>query len=85
MQLSPCAPCCPSKQPMPTSCGYAAGHGHVMITCNRDDFLALAPAIGHAGIIVLIRRKSRIAERAALVQLLDKAGKEGIEGNINFA
>jgi len=64
---------------------YAAAHGHIMITCNRDDFLALAPAVGHIGIIILIRRRSRIAERAALVQLLDKAGEEGIAGNINFA
>ena len=38
-----------------------------------------------AGIIVLIRRKTRAAERAALIRLLDKAGETGIRKNINFA
>ena len=39
----------------------------------------------HAGIIVLIRRKSRALERSALVRLLDRAGESGISGNFNFA
>lgn len=30
--------------------------GEILITCNRDDFLDLAKARSHAGIIVLIRR-----------------------------
>jgi hypothetical protein len=57
----------------------------VLITCNRDDFLKLAEAKTHVGIIVLIRRRTRAAERAALIGLLDKAGELGIRGNINFA
>lgn len=65
--------------------GYAAAHGMVMVTCNRDDYLELAATEDHCGIIIVIRRKTRVAERAALVQLLDKAGEEGIVGNINFA
>ena len=56
-----------------------------MITCNRDDYLALARSHPHAGVILLIRRRTRVAERAALVQLLDKAGESGIANNINFA
>jgi predicted nuclease of predicted toxin-antitoxin system len=57
----------------------------VLVTCNRDDFLALAERWRHAGIIILIRRRSRALERAALVRLLDRAGETGIPGNVNFA
>jgi predicted nuclease of predicted toxin-antitoxin system len=57
----------------------------LLITCNRDDFLAAATSIAHHGIIILIRRKSRALERAALVHLLDSAGESGLTGNINFA
>jgi predicted nuclease of predicted toxin-antitoxin system len=64
---------------------YANEQGYILLTCNRDDFLELASSNPHAGIIVIIRRKTRAAERAALVQLLDKAGESGISGNINFA
>lgn len=63
----------------------AASHRDVLITCNRDDFLGLAKARPHAGIIILIRRRTRVAERVALVNLLDRAGEAGIVGNINFA
>lgn len=65
--------------------GRAASNQHVLITCNRDDFIGLAKNRSHHGIIVLIRRKSRMAERVALVNLLDRAGDAGIVGNINFA
>lgn len=63
----------------------AASQQHVLITCNRDDFIGLAKTRPHHGIIVLIRRKSRMAERVALVNLLDRAGDAGVVGNINFA
>jgi len=63
----------------------AHAQGHVLITCNRDDFLSLAKNAPYSGIIILIRRKSRAMERAALIQLLDAAGEVGIIGNINFA
>jgi hypothetical protein len=56
-----------------------------LITCNRDDFLTLSQSTAHAGIVILVRRRSRAQERAALVQLLDKAGESGIVGNVNFA
>jgi predicted nuclease of predicted toxin-antitoxin system len=59
--------------------------GEVLITCNRDDFLAAASRIPHVGLIVLIRRRSRAQERAALIHLIDRAGAEGIRNNINFA
>jgi predicted nuclease of predicted toxin-antitoxin system len=57
----------------------------VLLTCNRDDFVSAAMHIGHAGIIILIRRRSRALERASLLRLLDSAGESGIRGNINFA
>ena len=36
-------------------------------------------------LIVLVRRKSRAAERAALVRLLEKTGEQGLAQNVNFA
>ena len=63
----------------------AGARGLVLITCNRDDFIEAAGQVPHAGIIVLIRRRSRALERAALVRLLDMAGDTGIHENINFA
>ncbi len=65
--------------------GYASEHGYILITCNRDDFLELASTLSHCGIVILIRRKTRTAERAALVRLLDRASESGLSGNINFA
>lgn len=64
---------------------YAFRNGCVLITCNRDDFLKLAKRKTHGGIINLIRRKARAAERAALIQLIDTSGEAGIRSNINFA
>ena len=64
---------------------YAQGQGMFMITCNRDDFLALAAASQHPGLIVLFRRRSRQAECAHLLSLLDRAGETGLTGNIYFA
>lgn len=63
----------------------AAERDCVLITCNRDDFLLLSSRVQHAGIVILVRRRSRALERAALVRLLDNAGEAGIRGNINFA
>jgi len=64
---------------------YARSKSWVLITCNRDDFLSLAKSKGHSGLIVLIRRRTRAAERAALIRLIDMAGESGIVNNINFA
>ena len=64
---------------------WAGEHGCLLITCNRDDFLATAARVAHHGLIILIRRKSRALERAALIRLLDSAGESGLTDNINFA
>jgi predicted nuclease of predicted toxin-antitoxin system len=64
---------------------FATRRDCVLITCNRDDFLALAARERHGGIIILIRRRSRALERAALVRLVDRSGEIGLRGNVNFA
>lgn len=58
----------------------------VLISCNRDDFLAIVrERAQHPGLIILIRRRSRALERAALIRLIDQAGESGLRGNVNFA
>ena len=57
----------------------------VLVTCNRDDFLNLATKKPHHGIVIVIRRRTRAAERAALFQLLQRAGEAGLQNNLNFA
>jgi predicted nuclease of predicted toxin-antitoxin system len=64
---------------------FAHEHGCVLVTCNRDDFIELAQPHPHHGIVVIIRRRTRAAERAALFRLLERAGGTGLKGNINFA
>ena len=59
--------------------------GCVLLTCNRDDFLNLATKKPHHGIVVVIRRRTRAAERAALFRLLERAGETGLQNNVNFA
>jgi len=64
---------------------HAAEAGAVLITCNRDDFLKLAQQSSHGGIVILIRRSTRSAERNALLGLIDRAGESGLANNVNFA
>lgn len=64
---------------------HAASAELVLVSCNRQDFLKLASAVPHHGIILLFRRRTRLAERAGLIQLVTQAGEAGIIGNVNFA
>ena len=64
---------------------YATANALLLITCNRDDFIPLASTRAHSGLIILIRRGSRILECAKLLRLLESAGDSGLAGNINFA
>ena len=69
---------------------HACSEGRIIISCNRAHFLALAEEAVTAqqsfpGVIVLIRRRSRQAECAHLLQLLRQAGETGLANNINFA
>jgi predicted nuclease of predicted toxin-antitoxin system len=75
----------PATLPDESVLRLAADRDMVLLTCNRDDFLLAASQIGHSGIIMLIRRRSRALERASLLRLLDKAGERGIRNGINFA
>lgn len=75
----------PRTTPDPVIFERARSNNWIMITCNRRDFVSLAQEGVHAGLIVLIRRKTRQAECARLLQLIRSAGNSGIEGNINFA
>jgi predicted nuclease of predicted toxin-antitoxin system len=59
--------------------------GCVIVTCNRNDFLALAKEAQHSGLIILIRRRSAQLECTNLLRLIDRAGDQGLDGNINFA
>lgn len=65
---------------------YAHTQGMIVITCNRDDYVALARQHPEqSGLIILIRRRTRQAECGALLSLLRRAGKSGLAGNVNFA
>lgn len=63
----------------------AARSRAILVTCNRDDFLCLASTMAHRGIVILIRRETRIAECASMLRLLERAGPAGLESNVNFA
>ena len=64
---------------------FAHDNDFLLVTCNRDDFVALAKQNPYHGIIIVIRRKTRAAERSALFHLLERAGETGLKNNINFA
>ena len=65
---------------------WARTHGAVFVSCNRDDVLALRPEAGeHTVLVILVRRRTRQAEIAAMQRLLTGAGEQGLVNNINFA
>ena len=64
---------------------FAHAQRSVLVTCNRDHFLSLVADHPHAGLIVVIRRQSRIAECSRFLRLLRNAGARGIRNNVNFA
>jgi hypothetical protein len=69
---------------------WAQREKRIIITCNRNHYLNLARhAVENskpfAGLVILIRRRTRQAECAHLLSLLRQAGESGITGNINLA
>jgi predicted nuclease of predicted toxin-antitoxin system len=64
---------------------YANSSDYILVTCNRDDFLSLIGDAPFSGLIVLVRRARRALERAALVQLIERVGEDGLRGAIHFA
>ena len=57
----------------------------IVVTCNRQDFLELAGTASETGLIILNRRRTRLAECSHVLDLLAKAGEAGLRNNINFA
>ncbi|HEY5043402.1 MAG TPA: DUF5615 family PIN-like protein [Verrucomicrobiae bacterium] len=69
---------------------FAQQQRRIIISCNRNHFLKLArEAIEgqkpFAGLIILIRRRTRQSECAHLLPLLRRAGESGVTGNTNLA
>jgi hypothetical protein len=69
---------------------HSQADGRLIISCNRAHFQALAEQAVQSqqpfpGLIVLIRRRSRQAECARLLQLLGRGGETELANNINFA
>jgi predicted nuclease of predicted toxin-antitoxin system len=64
---------------------YAVQSGAIVITCNRNDFLRLAGNAPRTGLIILNRRRTREAECRHILQLVSRAGENGLRNNINFA
>ena len=80
----------PITTPDETVFAFAQREQRLIITCNRNHFLALArEAVARetpfAGLIILIRRRTRQAECAHLLSLLRRAGESGLTANINLA
>jgi predicted nuclease of predicted toxin-antitoxin system len=64
---------------------FANEAGCIFLSCNRDDFLHLAAKKPHHGVVIVIRRKTRGDERAALFHLVERSGETGLRNNVNFA
>ena len=69
---------------------FAQRERRILISCNRNHFLKLAREAAikeqpFAGLIILIRRRTRQSECAHLLSLLRWAGESGVSGNINLA
>jgi predicted nuclease of predicted toxin-antitoxin system len=64
---------------------FAHSRQFVLVTCNRDHFLSLVAHHPHAGLIVVIRRQSRVAECSRFLRLLRNAGESGIRNNVKLA
>jgi predicted nuclease of predicted toxin-antitoxin system len=76
----------PVTTPDETVWTHVCASGRIIISCNRAHFLALATATDeYPGLIILNRRRTRQGEVARVLQLLAKAGEQGLTNNINFA
>jgi len=69
---------------------FAQQQHRIIISCNRNHFLKLAREAAakgkpFAGLIILIRRRTRQSEGGHLLSFLRRAGESGITGNINLA
>jgi len=56
---------------------YAVSRGMVVTTCNGRELLRLAETESYVGIIILLRRPTRVTECAALLRLIGRASQSG--------
>ena len=75
----------PKEASDPAVFQFAYENDFLLVTCNRDDFIELGKEKPYHGSVIVIRRKTRAAERSALFRLLERAGETGLKNNINFA
>ena len=69
---------------------FARDRGWFLVTCNIVDYVKFADAefaVGRdiSGLMLLERRRTREAECANVLHLLERAGESGLRGNMNFA
>lgn len=69
---------------------FARSAGRIVITCNRDHYLALADAAhasgnAYPGLIIVKQRGREARELPRVRKLIERAGESGISGNINYA
>ena len=76
----------PVATPDPDAFEHVCANGMIMVTCNRNDYIALATQRQkYSGLIILVRRRTRQAECAAMLGLIQRAGESGLTNNINIA
>ena len=75
----------PSDSPDDAGLAAAEARQAILVTCNRNDFLALAESKSHFGLAIVVRRQTRVAEAGKFLRLLQNAGETGLRNNINFA
>lgn len=76
----------PSDTPDEALWSHACADGRIVITCNRAHFLTLAAGTeAFPGLIILNRRRTRLAEASHVLSLLRHAGEQGLANNISFA
>ena len=64
---------------------FALERGCLLVTCNRDDFVALAEGQSHLGIIVVVRRKTRAENVRRCFDFFSARATPALTNNINFA
>ncbi len=59
--------------------------GAFLVTSNRNDFLKLFEKRPCHGLLIVIRRNPPGLEGTNVVRCIQRAGEQGLRGNINFA
>jgi hypothetical protein len=75
----------PTDSPDAARLSFVHSREALLVTCHRDDLLTLAEQQPHAGIVIMIRRPTRVAECSNFLRLLRTAGEDGLRNNLNHA